>query len=119
MATSARVTGRSTPGPKVQVEIYVDPKTNKIVANPETFYVHLSKNEEVEWVCKRTHRHGRHKCFLLHFDGPQGSPFVEHTFKDHAARSGCAVVPHGDTLYKYTVWAPGYEPLDPGGGVKP
>jgi hypothetical protein len=119
MATSVKTAGPQRPGQKVEVEIYMDPITKKIEANPETFYVSISKNEEVEFVCKQPHEHGRHKCFLVHFDEPQGSPFAEHTFKDHGARSGCAIVAHGDTEYKYTVWVPGVEPLDPRGVVLP
>jgi hypothetical protein len=104
--------GPSTPPVPVPVQINRPPN-----ANPDTFWVSVSKNEEVVWHCMQNHQHGNGKCFTIEFPGE--SPFAGHIFHDHGVRSGLPVVPPDDhKLYKYNVTIPGEPPLDPQGGVK-
>jgi hypothetical protein len=49
MATPVKTTGPQKLGKKSRSRFYMDPITKKIKANPETFQVSRSKNEEVEW----------------------------------------------------------------------
>ena len=120
MATTATLTERFTMATKlVPVEIDVDLNTRTIKVSPDPFRVSKREKEEVIWICKQQHKHDHNKCFLVHF-GEHGSPFAGSTFVNHEARSGHAVVqPDFNKLYKYTVWVPGCEPLDPQGGVTP
>lgn len=118
MATPAVVTERPTPKAQVKVVINVDPVAKTIKVDPDPFFVCRSKFEEVEWILKKPQGFPEVDCFTVHFVGQ--SPFhPEATFGHKRARSGCATVPAGPTLYKYTVTVPGIGTLDPHGGVTP
>jgi hypothetical protein len=118
MATPIKVTGQQTPKAKIEVQIYVDPKTKTITVKPDPFWVRVSNLEEAMWLCMQPHKHGHNECFTVHF--PEESPFSERAFANHGVRSGLAVVqPDKNKLYKYTVTVPRIGVLDPKGGVTP
>jgi len=118
MATPEMTKLPQTSGEPVIVVIYPDPVTKQIKIYPETFWISKSRNEEVLWVCKQDHKHGRDACFSVYFE--EVSPFANKKFSDDWTTSGSSVVAADiNKLYKYTVTVEGYPPLDPKGGVKP
>jgi hypothetical protein len=100
----------------VLVRIGYDKATKEIKVTPDPFWVH--PNEQVEWFCDLPHKEHGAECFTITFNGQ--SPFHDLTFKGHCCRSGRPEVkPDLTKAYKYSVTAPGFQTLDPQGGVKP
>jgi hypothetical protein len=113
MATPQTVTPKK--GPRVVISVYADPETGEIYVDREPFYVHIKKQEEVQWICMQNHgTHGR-GCFKVEFEE---SPFPNKEFH-HGEDSDLPIVPPSPTkLYKYTITVPDVGTLDPKGGVK-
>lgn len=120
MATPATTMEQKTA--KKPIAIYIGVKGRDVTASLDPFWVSKSNKDEVQWFCTQSHNTHGQGCFTIRFDGPNGSPFETDTFLGHGACSKPVrndVQPDKEKLYKYTVTIPGYDPLDPHGGVTP
>jgi hypothetical protein len=112
MATPQTVTPRK--GPRVVIRVYADSETGEIYIDREPFYVHVKKQEEVQWICMQNHATHGPNCFTVEFEE---SPFRKKQFH-HGEDSDLPVVGPGSKLFKYSISVQGVGTLDPRGGVK-
>jgi len=105
-------------GPRVVINVYADPESGEIYVDREPFYVHIGKQEEVQWICRQSHQSHGPNCFTVEFNGPNGTPFPGNQYH-HGEDSGVPRVGASATFYKYTIRVPGVGEIDPQGGVRP